>query len=535
MIGGRTFSAVKMLSSAESALWQNELLKALANDPNLSNDTKKVFKSIKHKSNTWKTEIEQLWQSIDYPALTESDVIRLNAVTRKDIERKNKIRANQRNYYLSIGDELAASRIPDIEDPSMSAKECIVKSEQQVQGWFPQERRYGTIVYNKKPDLDYLRELIEKCAHSNAINLPKTIINILQHGVKSGYAETHYASVFLQLIREQMPEAFIAAQTYSTDTSQLFSYLLNLIDTTAEISKCRVALKNIVRKSEENISIVILKVKAITTSLYFLVSPHASLESITRKSNKAAIEAIYSLISDSTKIALTKWKRRANELDKETSLAEHLECVSSLEQDDGYKITRDMKLPSRFSESDVTCFFSKFSMRRPSLPRSRQNTPSKNSESESDGEGTGYGKPSAPHGSRPPSAPHGSRPPSRTQSGSRGGTNKFDKNKGHSGGERGRSLTRKNQHKGEYQNRVSKDKCRKCMGRHSSQSCIRYPFFYNTPCPLCKNNGLELFHPPSLCRFTKSRYVTPSPEKSPISYNRKKDGGDTAGSRSYFY
>ena len=129
MIGDRNFSAVKMLSSAESALWQNELLKALENDPNLSNETKKVFKSIKHKSNTWKTEIEQLWQTIDYPALTESDVIRLNAVTRKDVESKNKIRANQRNYYLSIGDELAASRIPDIEDPSMSAKECIVKAE----------------------------------------------------------------------------------------------------------------------------------------------------------------------------------------------------------------------------------------------------------------------------------------------------------------------------------------------------------------------------------------------------------------------
>ena len=193
---GRTFAVVKMLSSAESALWQNELLKALENDPNLSNDTKKVFKSIKHKSNTWKIEIEQLWQTIDYPALTESDVLRLNAVTRKDIESKNKIRANQRNYYLSIGDELAASRIPDIEDPSMSAKECIVKSEQQVQGWLPQERRYGTIVYNKKPDLDYLRELIEKCAHSNAINLPKTIINILQHGVKSGYAECKFGKYY---------------------------------------------------------------------------------------------------------------------------------------------------------------------------------------------------------------------------------------------------------------------------------------------------------------------------------------------------
>ena len=207
MIGETNFSAVKMLSSAKGAHWQNELLKALENDPNLSNETKKVFKSIKHKSNTWKTEIEQIWQSIDYPALTESDVIRLNAVTRKDVESKNKIRANQRNYYLSIGDELAASRITDIEDPSMSAKECIVKAEQQVQGWIPQDRRYVTIVYNKKPDLDYSKELIEKCAHSNAINLPKTIINILQHGTKSGYSEVHYASVFLQLIREQMPEA----------------------------------------------------------------------------------------------------------------------------------------------------------------------------------------------------------------------------------------------------------------------------------------------------------------------------------------
>ena len=62
----------------------------LGNDSNLSNDTKKSFKSIQHKTNTWKSEIETLWRNIDYPALSESDVIRLNAVTRKDIEAKNK-------------------------------------------------------------------------------------------------------------------------------------------------------------------------------------------------------------------------------------------------------------------------------------------------------------------------------------------------------------------------------------------------------------------------------------------------------------
>ena len=298
-----------MLSSVESSLWANELLKVLGSDPNLSNDTKKAFKSIQHKTNTWKNEIETLWRGVDYPALSESDVIRLNCVTRKDIEAKNRVRANQRNYYLSVGDEHAASMIPDIIDSSMSAKECIVKSDVRCQGWIPNKHCYSTILYNKKPDMSCLAELVEKCSQSGAINLPKTIINVVNHGVESGYGESHFGSIF-QLIREQLPESFLAAQTYATDTSQLFNYLLNLIDTTGEISKCRTALKNITRKTDDSISIVILKIKAITTSLYFLVSPHASLDSITRKADKSAIEAIYSLVSDSTKNALVKWKRR---------------------------------------------------------------------------------------------------------------------------------------------------------------------------------------------------------------------------------
>ena len=524
-----------MLSSVESSLWANELLKVLGSDPNLSIDTKKAFKSIQHKTNTWKNEIETLWRGVDYPALSESDVIRLNCVTRKDIEAKNRVRANQRNYYLSVGDEHAASMIPDIIDSSMSAKECIVKSDVRCQGWIPNKHCYSTILYNKKPDMSCLAELVEKCSHSGAINLPKTIINVVNHGVESGYGESHFGSIFLQLIREQLPESFLAAQTYATDTSQLFNYLLNLIDTTGEISKCRTALKNITRKTDDSISIVILKIKAITTSLYFLVSPHASLDSITRKADKSAIEAIYSLVSDSTKNALVKWKRRATELDKQTTLADFLECVSALEADDGFKISRDLKLPQRFSESDVTCFFTRFNMRKPSLQRSRDPTPAppgsggKNSRSSSQSS-NGGGRPHSYNGGRPHSS-----------NGARGeGKNKRDRK---NDGERGRSKTkRENQHdkagkkekkQGEYNPCTDTNKCKKCMGRHSSAECIRYPFFYEKPCHLCKNNGRELFHPPSLCRFSKSRYITPSPEKSPVSFNRKKD--DENSEKKYFY
>ena len=522
-----------MLSSVESSLWANELLKVLASDPNLSNDTKKAFKTISHKTNTWKNEIEVLWRGVEYPTLSEADIIRLNCVTRKDIEAKNKVRANQRQYYLSVGDEHAASLIPDIVDSSMSAKECVVKSDVRCQGWIPRDKCYVTILFNKKPDMSCLAELVEKCSHSGAINLPKTIINVVNHGKESGYGESHFGSIFLQLIREQLPESFLAAQTYATDTSQLFNYLLNLIDTTGEIAKCRTALKNITRKTDDSISIVILKVKAITTSLYFLVSPHATLDSITRKADKSSIEAIYSLVSDSTKNALVKWKRRATELDKHTTLADFLECVAALEADDGFKITRDLKLPQRFSESDVTCFFTRFNMRKPSPQRSRDGTPARRD--------TRSRSKNSNDGGRPQSSHSGKGVRSYSSSSAHGdGKNKSNKK---NGDERGRSRTRKenqgtegkkDRKQGEYSSGTNTNKCKKCMGRHSSASCIRYPFFYDKPCHICKNNGMDLYHPPSLCRFSKSRYLTPSPEKSPVSFNRKKDN-DGSNQKNFFY
>ena len=125
----------------------------------------------------------------------------------------------------------------------MSAKSCVVKSDLRCQGWLPREKTYTTILFNRKPDMSCLAELVERCSHSKAINLPKTIINVINHGKTSGYGEDHFGSIFLQLIREQLPESFLAAQTYAQDTGALFNYLLNLIDTTGEIAKCRTALK----------------------------------------------------------------------------------------------------------------------------------------------------------------------------------------------------------------------------------------------------------------------------------------------------
>ena len=263
------------------------------------------------------------------------------------------------------------------------------------------------------------------------------------------------------------------------------------------------------------------------------MSPHGTLDSITRKADKSSIEAIYSLVSDSTKNALVKWKRRAVELDRSTTLSDFLECVAALEEDDAFKITRDLKLPSRFSESDVTCFFTKFNMKRPSPQRSRDGTPIK-----PEGKISRDGSKESNGGGRPHSSHSDKSARSFSASSSHGdGTKKSDKR---FGDDRGRSRTKKQNQNGEKKKTGSGEyisstiSCKKCMGRHSSASCNRYPFFYDKPCHICKGQGKELYHPADLCRFSKSRYITPSPIRSPVSFNRKKDT-DGSNQKGFFY
>ena len=67
--------------------------------------------------------------------------------------------------------------------------------------------------------------------------------------------------------------------------------------------------------------------------------------------------------------------------------------------------------------------------------------------------------------------------------------------------------------------------CKKCSSSgHSSSNCPRYPFFYEQKCSKCAANGRVLYHPPDLCRFfPPTRYLTPEPAKSPVSYKRNEN------------
>ena len=554
------------MSSELNNITLNELLQALSSEPSVGQNLKDTCKRLKFQHNAWRAELQNQWNNIDFPELDQADILRMNSTMRKHVASLNLQRKNQRDYYTALGQHAAAALIPPIEDHSLLPRECIIKHDDKCEGWDPTRKEFIIICNHRKPDLEEMPEVVELCNHSKAINLPKTLKNILDLGARSGFTEANYVSLFLQLIKKHLESSYISALTYSQDGVALFTYLLSLVDTSSEVTKIRLALAAIERKQNEPISVSALKVKAMTTSLLFLLQPNAELASIDRRSTRAAQDAIFCLVSEPTRIALTNWKRRTNEMDKKVTLNDVIECVNVTEATPGHQLTRDMKIPERFSQSDVTSsFFTQYNM---GAPKGRTQSPRPATSHSSRNSSTGSSRHSSTSSSRlsqPPRADrqssygrrgrspgnHTPRPGSRDSRDKRDGPRPSsrdsrdrrdrprDGSQGGSGAGARRGRDRrpndvkyesksgsghyKSKQRGEYGN--SNGPCKKCSSSgHSSSNCPRYPFFYEQKCSKCAANGRVLYHPPDLCRFfPPTRYLTPEPAKSPVSYKRNEN------------
>ena len=253
---------------------------------------------------------------------------------------------------------------------------------------------------------------------------------------------------------------------------------------------------------------------------------------------------------------------------KSCSLQDHLDAVANIEQVPACKPSRDFVVPQRLADSDVTVntFWTKHGLEKPALkPRSKSETSQSSGASTRasswDSRGSSLGRKSrenTPNSNRgredkqnkprsdqrrePRSEGSGrkykreeeSRGRYRAEEETRGGKdrNRRDRDKGEREG-RNRSSGRKgnpeeNRSKSSKYLRDSKDakimrskstNCKKCGSlSHFSRDCSRYPFFYDISCKHCEKKGTTLYHPADLCRFQQSRYKTPPPRTSPISF-----------------
>ena len=547
-----------MYSEASTELWNNELLEALLAEPGISAKTKEVCNKLKHKHNPWQKELRDMWKALPYPEYTQSDVVRLNSSWKKHIESVNQQRNNQRNYYMQQGNYAAAALIGLEEDKSLNEKACIVKEEKRILGWIPAKNDFILLCNPGKPDLDSLTELVDQCVHSGATNIPKSIKNLMEEGIQRGFTEQAYTSLWLQFIKRYIENSYQAALTYSRNLNELFEFLLSLVDTETEITKLRNAISKIQRKQEDPVSFAVLKMKSLTTSLLFMIDPSASLAEVTKRASRASIDALYTIISEEAKTHLTAWKRKCNEMGRTTTLQDYLDAVSKIEQSKSCKPARDYIVPSRLADSDVTAnsFYAKFGLEKPrsrsiessKIQKSSSNTPqsSRTSSRASSNGSRGTPRRAGTSSSRATSVPSRTKDDrnrgysyevknqrAREEGRYKKGEDRREKerrprresggsqNRGN-GKKTGRGHSSKGMRKSEYPDNStgiqSKD-CKKCGSlSHFSKECERYPFYYEEACKHCNKQGRTLYHPPELCRFQKSRYRTPPPRSSPVSY-----------------
>ena len=118
-----------------------------------------------------------------------------------------------------------------------------------------------------------------------------------------------------------IPGSYISALTYCTNVEALFEYLLTLIDTSSEVKKIRMALASVTRQTTEPLAEAALKVKALTSSLLFMMNPNSTLGEVDKMSNYAAQDSIYSFVTTKTRGFLQNLKRTANQMSKEINPA----------------------------------------------------------------------------------------------------------------------------------------------------------------------------------------------------------------------
>ena len=179
--------------------------------------------------------------------------------------------------------------------------------------------------------------------------------------------QTTYTSLWLQFIKKYLKNSYQPALTYSRNLNELFEFLLSLVDTQTEITKIRTAIGKIVRKQDEPVSFVVLKLKSLTSSLLFMIEPTATLNQVSKRSSHAAIDGLYSLVLDEARAQLTSWKRRCNEMAKSCTLQDHLDAIANIETVGACKPTRDYLVPARLVDSDVmaSAFWTQYGLSKP--------------------------------------------------------------------------------------------------------------------------------------------------------------------------
>lgn len=515
------------MSDVVSMQFEKQLIELLKNDTNLSQTTKDNLKKLESKSNPYQQELLIRWNNAKFPHFNIETIIQLNILHQQNVKTTNANRENQRKWLIQNGQNQQAALIQDLADDSIvSRNSCVLKDSVKTMGWNPNEKQFILIENTEKVSLESHQQDIERCVYSKSINIPKSLFNILAKGEMLGYSNDQFGEIFLLFIQKHLPAHYTSAMSFSLSTNALFQHLVSLIDTSSEVKKVRKALSEVSRKPGEILADPVLKTKALTATLLWMMDPSEAMNVVTRKAEKAGIRAIFCLLEDKTKQQLSVWKRRQNEMKINSTLNQTLEAANNFENVKGFELTSEKTVSQDFSDIDISVhsFFTRNNMRP---PRSLSRTPLSRPNSVSSKGSTHSSTNSSPYDRN-----RGSRNAASDSPRFKKKDVKDDRKRNEN--DRGRERIKKNQRQlkqgtniKEEKGRKGSDKefnqksCAKCAStKHRSQECRRYPFYYDTACRHCEARNITLYHPPEFCRFKESRYMTPRQSESPKSFRK---------------
>ena len=498
----------------------NQILQILESASFVDQNTKERLGKLKNQANRWQEELLYKWRNLEIPIFDLSEIRTINDARYKLVKKLNARRTEVRTYLQNSGNAHLAGTLDDIEDNSKKGRDAVIKRGKATLGWDPQKNDWVQIVSDLSTiSISDFSSCVSICQYTNAINIPLTLDKLLDEGMTYGLNEELFRQLFVDFVRIYRPDCFQAAKTFSRSAQEILDFIISLVNTSAEISKVRIAIKEVYRGENQELIDVVLKIKSLTTTLLFLQNPKAERSTIEKRAVTASIDSIFELINPTVLSYLRSYRQRLSETDGNLDMNTLITEANRLESIYG-RPSGTLRLGEKSQYIDcLQSYYSTFQKKNQN--RGISSSQERQSRGPQRGGNTNqekhYRNPSKQRsldkGGNNPRSNSGDRrnslenrgPNSRSKSPFKRSQSRDKDQNGDRSKSRDKMQYRNKSQSGD-RNQYGDIGCLKCGGvNHKARDCRRYPFFCDERCENC-----NLLHPSSFCRFANSsRYVTP--------------------------
>ena len=273
--------------------------------------------TLVHKRSAWKQKILHRWESRNIPGYTEFDV-------------RTMCLQAERNYQLNYnrGDNLHQNMkpLPHARDWIVKTRKCWRGYDPSSASYFPQPIEYGDTV-----DFTIARNSVIQEQHSGAVDIIKSMLNLIDLGVNMGLNETGFEALFIDFVRTFLPNSLSVISRYTGSCFDVVDQIASLVDGNYEIEKVRKTIRGIKRPAHEHINFVATKIKSLYVAIYNLVSPDMSLEKLQSRTEAHTLDCLKLLIKETTAQNLEKLNKIKISDNEQFALSEVIDFIGDLE------------------------------------------------------------------------------------------------------------------------------------------------------------------------------------------------------------